>query len=510
MSAVLALLYPVASAKARDVKVSGGLSTGYDYFDRQYEDTEENESTGTVLATQSKDDADDYEKISVSPMIMLEAVSEKDSLQIRYEPSIYYDNTNDENDINHKALLAVSKLLTNKWQLRLSDNYEIRDDADEIASPAVEDRTAADSPGTSTDLNIPENNVDQLSTNLGRRRYTTNNLSLLSAYTYRPNSSFSLGYTNSILRNDDNVDLSYQDYDKHDALFALNHQLNQTWRVSFAGHYIRGLYDTPAVESSDNAARVAAVETAIDQTFESTDLLDDLSEDVTEYHANLSLVSAAIPRQPLSFEYGLASYNYDSELYDDSDIHNLTLGWQWQYSPNLSYNAGVGPSYAVTDNQDDTWGVNGNLGTSYRMARSSFNLNLRKGLERQNFTGQTIDNGLIDYWDGRATFSYQLLVSTTVSLFAGYRYEDQDELTLANIVATQSVGSGQLADALEIETITTKRFTTGCSLTYSFWQWYALDLSYNYADQVSEIPDDEYDEHQVMLTLSFAKELFRW
>jgi len=134
---------------------------------------------------------------------------------------------------------------------------------------------------------------------------------------------------------------------------------------------------------------------------------------------------------------------------------------------------------------------------------------VQKGLERRNFTGEVDENGLIDYWDGRADFSYQLLQSTTVALFAGYRDEDQDEVVPGSASLPPLDAAQQLENDL-IETVTTQRFYTGCSLRYSFWQWYALDLSYRYADQTSDDPGDEYDEHQVMLTLSYATEFWRW
>ena len=243
----------------------------------------------------------------------------------------------------------------------------------------------------------------------------------------------------------------------------------------------------------------------LQQNDQSTDSADDLSDDVTEYHTAVGLESALIPRQPMNIGYSLGAYDYDSELQDDSEIHNLTLGWQWLYSPHLTFNAGAGPSYVVTDNQEDTWGYNGNIGTGYQLERGSVGFALKKGFERQNFTGQTIDSGLIDYWDTRINFSYQLLASTSVSLFTGYRYEDQDELIVSDVATSAS----DVPD-LQTNTITTKRFSAGCSARYSFWQWYALDLSYKYADQVSERPEDEYDEHKVMLTVSYSKELFHW
>lgn len=510
----LSLLWQVPAGQARELKGTGGLSTGYDYYDRQQKAvTPTDDTSGSASAVTASDKQDDYRKIIVRPLITLEAVAEKDALEIRYEPGFYYDDLNDQHDINHKASFSGRRLVTKDWQLLLADSYEIKDDANQtetaVNSPAA---TAAGDVATAT--TSPASSSEQLSADRGRRRYTTNSLQALSEYQYLEDSTFSLGYTNSLLRNDDNVDLAYQDYDKHDGLLALAYRYDQIWKMSFTGHYIRGLFDTPAADIPLDAA-VAPVGIATDQNDQPAVQADDLSNDLTEYHTEVSLESSLIPRQPLRLGYSRAAYDYDSELQDDTAIHNLTLGWQWQYSPHLTFNAGAGPSYAVTDNQDDTWGYNGELGSGYKLERGNFSLAVEKGLERQNFTGQTVANGLTDFWDTRANFSYNLLASTTVSLFTGYRYEDQDELTAGDVVTTRSTDPALQTDAAsaytaQTDTITTKRLTAGCSAKYSFWQWYAVDLSYKYANQVSERAEDQYDDHQVMLTLSFEKEVFRW
>jgi hypothetical protein len=234
------------------------------------------------------------------------------------------------------------------------------------------------------------------------------------------------------------------------------------------------------------------------------------SDDLNEYHADAGITYEGIVHNPLSLDYGLAVYDFDDDAQGDSEIHDLTFGWIWQRSQHITYNAAAGPSYAKTDGQDDTWGYNGKLGADYALEHGRFGLSVEKGLERRNFTGEVDENGLIDFWDGRADFSYRLLESTTLSLFAGYRDEDRDEVSRTAATLPPPTDSSQQIEDNILETVTTQRFYAGGSVKYSFWQWYALDLSYRYADQTSDDPEDEYDEHRVMLTLSYSTEFFRW
>jgi hypothetical protein len=382
--------------------------------------------------------------------------------------------------------------MTKDWKLSLMDSFLQADNADRNA---VSDNIAgpAESGEPGTGASGAEGGSDQLSNDEGRRKYKSNSLQLLSEYGYREDSIFSFGYNYGILRNDEVDTDQYQDFDRHEARLSLDHRLNPDWKATLVGGYVRGLFDEPSQDDTETAA-----------------LIEEPSDDLNEYHAEAGIAYEGIVYHPLSLDYGLAIYDYDDEGQSDSEIHDLTFGWIWEHSPHLTYNAAAGPSYATTDGQDDTWGYNGELGADYALEHGRFGLSVVKGLERRNFTGEVDENGLIDFWDVRTDFSYRLLESTTLSLFAGYRDEDQDEVVQVGTSLPPPTDSVQQLENDLIETVTTQRYYTGVSVKYSFWQWYALDLSYKYADQTSDDPEDEYDEHQVMLTLSFSTDFWRW
>lgn len=491
-------LYPSMDGDAAVVTVRGGLSTGVDIYDRNDKGSStalEDEGEADSALVVEDDDEDDYQRILIRPLIAIDRSTERSSLVFTYQPTVYYDFDNEDEDVNHGASLSFRNRMSEAWTLSVIDSVLQSDIAEDVA--VAETSAAAPEAGATTpSATAGQSEGDRISDEEGRRKYTTNTLQFLSDYAYAQDSLLSMGYAYGILRNDDVVDDEYQDFDRHQASLSVGHRLNREWKATLGGQYVRGLFDEP-----DDAAAVAELEAA--------DVPEEPSDDLDEYYADAGVEYDGIARHPLRLDYGLAVYDYDDEALGDSEIHDLTFGWRWNRSPHVTYNAAAGPSYATTDGQDDTWGYNGELGANYTIDRGSLRLGLEKGMERRNFTGEVDDNGLIDYWDGRADFSYQLLQSTTVALFAGYRYEDQDEVVRGGASLPPPDGAQLLENDL-IETVTTERFYTGVSVKYSFWQWYALDLSYSYADQTSDDPEDEYDEHQIMLTLSYTKELFRW
>jgi hypothetical protein len=492
-------LYPSMDGDAAVVSVRGGLSTGGDIYDRNDKGSstalgDEGEADSALVA--EDDDEDDYQRILIRPLLAIDRSTERSTLNLSYQPGFYYDFDNEDEDVNHSASLSLNNRMSEAWTLSLVDSFQQSDIAEDVA--VAETSAAPEAGATATPAAAGQSEGDRISDEEGRRKYSTNTLQFLSDYAYRQDSLFSMGYAYGILRNDDGAADQYQDFDRHQASLSVGHRLNREWKATLGGQYVRGLYDEP-----DNDTAATAAET------QAADMPEEPSDDLDEYYADAGVEYDGIARHPLRLNYGLAIYDYDDETQNDSEVHDLTFGWRWNRSPHVTYDLGVGPSYATTDGQDDTWGYNGEIGADYTIDRGSFRLGLEKGLERRNFTGEVDDNGLIDYWDGRADFSYQLLQSTTVALFAGYRYEDQDEVVRGGALLSPADGAQQLENDL-IETVTTQQFYTGCSLRYSFWQWYALDLSYSYADQTSDDPEDEYDEHQIMLTLSYTKELFRW
>ncbi|MBB5346964.1 outer membrane beta-barrel protein [Desulfoprunum benzoelyticum] len=498
---VLFTMYPSVDGNAAVVAVRGGLSTGVDIYDRSDKGSstalgEEGEAVSALIV--EEDDEDDYQRIFVRPSIAIDRSTERSSLVFSYQPTLYYDFDNEDEDVNHGASLSFRNQMSEAWTLSVIDSVLQSDIAEDVAVTepiAATPESGATAPPTTAGLS----ESDRISDEEGRRKYTTNTLQVLSDYTYGQGSLFSMGYAYNILRNDDAGDDDYQDFDRHQVSLSLAHRWNRLWRSSLSGQYVRGLFDEPDRDIAETAAEIQTV-----------DVPEEPSEDLDEYGAGMGVSYEGIVHQPLSLAYGLSASDYDDETQNDSEIHDLTFGWRWHRSPHVTYNAGAGPSYARIDRQDDTWGYNGEIGADYAIERGRFHIAVEKGMERQNFSGEVDENGLIDYWDGRADFSYQLFESTSVAVFAGYRYEDQDEVVPGSAALPPPPDAAQMLENDLVETVNSQRLYAGCSVSYSFRQKYNLNLSYRYTDQTSDDPGDEYEAHQIMLTLSYATDFWRW
>jgi hypothetical protein len=453
---VIILLGQTADGNVAEVTVNGGLTTGVDIYDREDKNPpatrDEQGAAASSPIAEDDGDEDDYQRVLFQPLISIDRIAERSTLNLTYQPGFYYDFLNEEDGIDHRASLSFLNQVTKDWKLSLVDSFLHADNAersavsDSLAGPAASGETV-------TDVTVSEGGGDQVSNDEGRRKYTTNSLQLLSDYGYREDSVFSLGYNYGILRNDDDDGDQFQDFDRHEARASLDHRLNSDWKTSLALGYVRGLFDEPSRDDTGTAAASDPID-------------EEPSDDVNEYHADAGITYEGIDHNPLSLDYGLAVYDFDDDAQSDSEIHDLTFGWIWQRSQHITYNAAAGPSYAKTDGQDDTWGYNGELGADYAMEHGRFRLSVEKGLERRNFTGEVDENGLIDFWEGRADYSYRLLESTTLSLFAGYRDEDQDEVSQINTALSSPADSSQQIEDNLLETVTTQRFYTGGSVKY--------------------------------------------
>ncbi len=447
------VLTSAMSAVARVVTVSGGISTGYEWYDRQYDDD------GSDTSNSQKDDK--YSRFRISPLIEMVSLSERDEFRMSYSPSFSYNFDDSSDHIDHNLSADVNRFLTQKWQMLLSDNYRRTDEPN--------DTTAADS---GDNLQISDSN--------GRKRYWTNDLSVSSEYTYWQDSLFSLGYTYSVYR----VLQSYsendnEDFDRHSFSTSVGHRFNSIWKLSVSGNYVRGLYNEVNSSTGTSGGQPG-------------------NSDLKEYSASTTLESSLIEHQPLSLTYSYFEDKYDDPDLDGSTIHSLSLGWQWNVSNDLSVNLSGGPTYAKTDGQNGTWGTNENLSLLQQLERGSISLAASHGFDTENFSG-TDQNGLQEFYETRGDFNYSLLENVSLGLFSSYRHENQD--TISPVLSTG--GS-------EVETITRKRFSAGSNLSYMFQRWYTLSLSYTYTNQNSEEINDSYDEHRVALTLSFNKDFFHW
>ena len=454
-TALIVCSLPCASL-AREQSLRVGVSSGFEWYDRSY-DQESTESDAEVTTTEDLARLDDsYSRFRISPLLEVTSISARDEARFSYSPSYRYNVDTYEHDLDHNLEGSYSRQLSRNLGLRLTENYRYSDSATEES--------------------------DTISDSNGRRVYWTNNFGARTEYSYWEDSDVFISYQLDNLRNVDVLSGSgYEDYDRHTVAAGADHRFDSIWNLALNGSYVRGFFDQ------------------IDPVDELSQVVDD---DLREYHLTTTLEAGMIEHHPLSLEYRFYGVDYDDQDRNSSTIHDMTFSWTWQYDQDATIRLGAGPTYYETDGGGHDWGYNSDLAITYRLAQGEIKWAGKRGYERQNFTGSD-EKGLREFWESRLDFGYDLLENLRGSLFAGYRYENREEL--ASVTAGEN---GTLESLYQV--VNRKRISAGATLGYSFWEWYGVTLSYNYLNQDSEAQGDSYDEHRVSLMLSYSGQWYKW
>ena len=304
-----------------------------------------------------------------------------------------------------------------------------------------------------------------LSDDLGRRRYWRNSFNIGVDNIYKEDSLLRFGGGWIILRNEDNnLDADFEEYDRYTFSLSNEHRFTARWRSLSDFSVVRGNFN----ETDDT----------------------DLSDDLYEYFASLGIENNSFDRNPLTLTYSFAGVRYDESLQNDSDIHEVTFTWRRDYSSRLFTVLGIGPSYEKTESFDENWGVNGIAEINYIVQHGSYNFILDKGFETDNFSG-TDEQGVIDTWNARFTMVRQLSRSLEFDGRLGYTREERDNATLA--------------DEEEED-----RYLAGVGFGYTFWRYYTAGLDYTFIHQESNIDEDDFDDHRVLVSLTWERDLLQW
>ncbi len=481
-----------SSAAARVNTLSGGVSAGYEYFDRNYTGETTTTGNGSQTTPATSQANDHYSRFLLSPNVTIVSETPRDKAEIDYTPSLYYDVSENDHNIDHNLAASYFRSLSQYWQMNLGDNFVETDQFNDYSTPVTASNANVTNPAPSS-----VTAESQLREEPGRRRYSTNNFNISTDYTYAEDSLISVGYSWDILRNDASSSTSYQDFDKHDVNASLSYRFNPKWKANGYGRYIRGLYGPLNTTTSQNQSAASQI-----------------SNDLKEYNGGLGVESDLIRHQPLSLTYDYTATSYDSTLQNDSQIHSLTLGWQWLYSQRLHFEVGAGPTYITQDNADSSLKANGNASVAYQMEKGSLALSAAGGSGFQNFSG-TQANGLTTYWQTRADFTYNIKQFLQTKLYALYRDEsiDQVDTTAANGQLTgQEQASGTVASdgTLSSTSEDNRRVAAGCSFSYMFREHYSATLSYSYVRENSNVAENEYDDNRIQFTLAYANDFLRW
>lgn len=453
-TAIMGLMMIPVTSHSRVNSLTGGIGTFYDYSDQNYDS--------------GRSSSDTYSRIGLRPMINFSSTGEKDSFLLKASPSIKYDLEESETDWDSNLSVAADRFINKSWQVNFSDTY--------IRSDYYDQGTNSASQPVDPTSGVVEVSNPTLSTDLGRRQYWTNTLNVGSNYFYQQDSYVRAGFNYNVLRNDQSGIDGYDDYDRYVVNLADVHRFSPRWRTTADFNYVIGNYDN---------------------LVDSTTILsnDQLSQDLNEYRLLLSVDNNSITHNPLSLYYNYIDTDYDEPLRSDVYIHQMRATWTKEFSPHLYTKLGAGPSYGKSEGNDAQWGYNGVAELNYLIEHGFVNFKVDKRYDIQNFSGN-YERGAVDTWNSTLSFQYLLLQDLRASGSLAYINEDHKY---------QFSDTGNLPDSYQKD-----RYIAGVGLGYNFWQNYTMGIDYTYINQDSDQIDDSYDEHRVLLTLSWQKELYRW
>ncbi|WP_457575199.1 hypothetical protein [Desulfomarina sp.] len=477
----LAFLSPPVSS-ARENSLTGGVSVTYDYNTRSQDKIADDRATTEDESLQNSNRDRNYRSITITPLVKFISRSERDSLELRAAPGLKYDLKESETNWDYDLYVGANRFFTRAWQIRLSDSY--------IKTDYFQTGFSTDQGATSSGGSTVTESSDELSPDLGRRRYWTNTLSLFSDYTYWEDSLFQVGARYVALRNDDTGVNGYDDYDRYTLSLRNEHRFTSIWKTITDLSFVRGEFDTadePAVS---------------DITGQDIQQNTQLSDDVKEYRATVTVENNSFTRNTLSLMYNYVGSRYDDDALNDGDIHQLRFTWRKDYSPHVYTVVGLGPSYQKTEGREADWGANGTAEWNYILEQGRLNFLLDKRYDVNNFSGNG-DRGFVDTWETRFSFNHNLLENIGMNGFLSYIYENRKSPGTTQDAAVE-------ADQAQLEEFYRNRYSGGLGFSYSFMKFYSVGLNYIYTKLDSERTDEEYDDHRVFITFSWNRELYRW
>ena len=456
------------NAQARVNLVNTGLSLSYDFEDRQYEDINTNRDLSDTV---SGNNDEEYQSIALTPQIRFISTGIKDRFEVLASPSIKYDLLNYETDWDNNLFLAAERSMNKNWRL-IGSNTLLRTDYYEST--------------TSSDSQTTQNSTPELSADFGRTRYWQNTLNLTTEHLYGQQSLLDFGFNYVLLRNDESDDQTYEDYDRYEGSITNEHRFTPDWSSIVNLSVIRGDFENTGLVSSLSEEEL-------------------LSEDLMEYRFRLTGKNNYSRQTTISLTYDYIGSRYDEDLQVDGDIHQAQLRWLHNYSRQTTITLGAGPSYEKSEGQDSNIGGNGIAEIIYQGQRGSLTLGVEKIYDVDNFSG-TNERGFVDTWETRLLADYQLLAALTIDGQLRYTYEDRNDLSVLLDDSLSTNNSNNLAlDEYHVDT-----FIAGVGLRYDFLENYTTSLAYTFLKQESDILGDDYDDHRVILSLSWQQDLLRW
>lgn len=534
--AVIAAILTTGTVWARQNILIGEVSVRYDHQDRTYD----NDGVRPEVPTDSDGEAvtqgagdgrrvivfDDREgdrrDYILSPRLTFSSTGINDVIELTYAPGVNYDDIDETTDLDHDFRLRMEKNMTRNWLVKLSNRFFLGEDP----VRAEQRRTADIVPGSGVTaapepvVGSPAAEPDQaLTERFGRRRYWTNAMDVGTEYTYGEDRLVSVGYTFNVLRNDDSDAAGgYTDYDRHSGDLLLHHRFSRKLSAEGEAGYSRGLFDEPDIfvvtppsapaPSGEGAQEPSEATPAVRQ------LAGDDSDDIKEYSFRIRGGYDKSAHLNLFTEYSYLGTDYDSTLREDSDIHNVALGFDYDITSRLHATMSAGPSWVNFENRSTETDYNAHAGLSWDYMHGVIRFFADKSYNTENFDGRR--SGLTDSWNTGVSLDYQFTRDLTAAFSATYAHDDRLQLPIPQtivVVDDDQTGEPRTPEDFSEVQYTERDYDVGITLSYTFLRWYTLSGGYRYYNFDTDSADSgygPYHEHRAFIEMTFSKEMFRW
>jgi len=524
-------------ATARQNIVVGELSIRYDHQDRTYDRegaltvvpvapgeeavVDDNASATTPLPAPIilDDRQGDRRNLIVSPRLTFTSTGINDLFELTYAPGVNYDDIDGTTDVDHDFGLRLEKNIKRNWLITLNDTFFLGDDpvrqqqeqADSVESATADEEAAVNSPAEQSDQGLTEV--------YGRRRYWTNTLEVSTQYGYGLDRTVELTYSYDVLRNDSDVAGGYSEYDRHAGDLLLAHRFSAKWSAEGELNYSKGIFGNSEVYvvAADQAEQEPDSEEAVNdvETPEITPVPLNYSQDLDEYDARIRGIYNYSPRLQTFTEYSFLATDYASPLQNNYRVHNVAIGFDYDFSQHWHITLSGGPSWGSFDNSATETDYNAHGGLTWQFLHGSTTLFLDKYYDQSNFDGRR--SGLTDTWKTGISADYQVSKSLSATVSASYtnnrRLEYPVPETMVVIGDIENSADEMTQEEFGRILFKEKDYDAGFSLNYSFWRWYTISSGYRYYKHDSDLSDDgadSYHEHRIFIALTYSKELFRW
>ena len=537
---------PTDSPEPADSPLPTGSTESTPSTESTQSTTEPTQSTQLPTPTLTDKREGDTRSLFVTPRIRVSSKGATDLVEFTYGPTFTWDEVDNSDNVGHDLSLNAEKNLSPRWLVRATDSFYYGTDtvADyQQRSGDIVPTSEAPAPESEAEVAPEEPIGQQLTEDYGRREYWRNDFGLQTDYTYAPDSVVGAGYNFGLLRNVNDDIGGYDDYDRHEGIGRLSYRFTSRWRAETQLSYVKGIYDEAQIPVRQPAAEPATSDTtgdttttesgnttdetttadnataAEDQPAETTDTLalDDLNDDLEEYHGRFRLNYDWRASDLFFGEYSYSATNYESQLNEDAAIHRLIAGWEHDFTSRLRMTLSAGPTFITYDESDNDTGYNAAAGLVWNLNQSSFTAKTGYDYDFENFDGRR--SGLSKIWRSQLGYSYRFTPNLQTSLTTGYERADREEprdVQMLNAIEA-AVAEPAATDSMDIAPVeepdnfqyTEETWDAGLSVSYTFQRRYTVSVSYRYADYQSDY-DLDYDEHRVLLSLTATSDIFRW